>query len=92
MHYIEALDVEVDVVFNDQVDLEDVNNYDKIVLSPGPGLPDQAGKMMEVIANYAPSKPILGVCLGFQGLVTHFGGTLYNQTIVKHGVGRICSF
>jgi anthranilate synthase/aminodeoxychorismate synthase-like glutamine amidotransferase len=74
------------VVFNDQLDLSDVDRYDKIVLSPGPRLPKDAGVMMELIEKYHKTKPILGVCLGFQGLVEFFGGSLYNQQAVKHGV------
>jgi len=92
VHYFEALDAEVQVVFNDHVNLEDLYSFDKIVLSPGPGLPSQAGKMMEVITHFASVKPILGVCLGFQALVEHFGGTLFNQPSVKHGVSEMAEF
>lgn len=92
VHYFEALDVEVSVVFNDQVKLEELEAYDKIVLSPGPGLPREAGKLMDVIDQYACSKPILGVCLGFQALVEYFGGQLYNQECVKHGVAEMAQF
>lgn len=86
VHYLEGFDCKVTVVFNDQLDLSDVHRYDKIVLSPGPRLPKDAGVMMELIEKYHTSKPILGVCLGFQGLVEFFGGSLYNQESVKHGV------
>lgn len=91
-HYIEGFDVDVDVLYNNIIDLESVKNYDKIVLSPGPGLPNQAGKLMEIIAMYHHSKPILGVCLGFQALVEFYGGSLYNQELVRHGVAEKASF
>jgi len=92
VHYIEGLDVQVDVVFNDQLDLNTVEDYDKIVLSPGPGLPHEAGVLNEVIATYVNKKPILGVCLGFQALVEHYGGSLFNQQEVKHGIAEIGKF
>ncbi len=92
VHYIEGFDVEVDVVFNDCVNLSEIKHYDKIVLSPGPGLPKDSGKLMDVISLYADSKPMLGVCLGFQALVEYFGGSLYNQETVKHGVAEYASF
>lgn len=92
VHYIEGLDVQVDVVFNDQLDLNTIEDYDKIVLSPGPGLPHEAGFLNEVIATYINKKPILGVCLGFQALVEHYGGSLFNQQEVKHGIAEIGKF
>ena len=90
VHYLEALDVDVTVVYNDHIDFQQVEEFDKIVLSPGPGLPHQAGQMNELIARYVSSKPILGICLGFQALVIHFGGQLFNQDDVKHGVTTTC--
>ena len=92
VHYIEGFDVTVDVVYNDQIELSRVVEYDKIVLSPGPGLPHEAGKLMELISMYHSTKPILGVCLGFQALVEFYGGSLYNQTCVKHGVAELAVF
>ena len=92
MHYIEGFDVPVTTVYNDQVNLEMVEEFDQIVLSPGPGLPHEAGKMNEVIAHYVTKKPILGVCLGFQALAEFFGGSLYNQKIVKHGIAELGHF
>lgn len=89
---MESFDVRVDVVYNDVVDLESLRYYDKIVLSPGPGLPAEAGKLMDVIKQYHTVKPILGVCLGFQALVEFFGGELYNQCEVKHGVAENVRF
>ncbi len=92
MHYIEGFNVTVDVFYNDQINIELVESYDKIVLSPGPGLPVDAGILMDVIAKFHPTKPILGVCLGFQALVEFYGGTLYNQEFVKHGVAEMANF
>lgn len=89
-HYLEALDCEVTVARNNAISVEEIAFFDKIVLSPGPGLPAEAGIMMEIIRLYATCKPILGVCLGMQALGEHFGATLYNQTVVKHGVSENC--
>ncbi|HEX9956685.1 MAG TPA: aminodeoxychorismate/anthranilate synthase component II [Fibrella sp.] len=71
---------------NDQIDMETVGQYDKILLSPGPGIPTEAGIMQDVIAAYAPTKSILGVCLGHQGIGETFGATLMNMPTVYHGV------
>lgn len=71
---------------NDCFKLEDVAAFDKIVLSPGPGIPSEAGLLLQVIEHYADSKPILGVCLGEQAIGEYFGGTLYNLPQVFHGV------
>ncbi len=76
----------VDVYRNDQIQLEKVNEYDKIILSPGPGIPSEAGLLLEVIKAYAPTKSILGVCLGHQAIAEAFGGTLSNLSNVYHGV------
>ncbi len=89
-HYLDALDCDVTVARNNAVSIEEIAFFDKIVLSPGPGLPNEAGKMSEIISFYASSKPILGVCLGMQALGEYFGGKLYNQSIVKHGVAEKC--
>jgi len=82
VHYLEDLNCEVTVVRNDKLDLEDVKPFDKIVLSPGPGIPDEAGLLKE----YAPTKSILGVCLGQQAIGEVFGGKLINLDEVYHGV------
>ena len=74
----------MDVIRND-ADV-DVSVYDKVMLSPGPGLPKDAGKMMEVIQSCAGKIPLLGVCLGMQGIGAFLGSELYNQELVKHGV------
>ncbi len=79
-------DVAVDVVRNDEIPLEAVAAYDKIILSPGPGIPSEAGMLLDLIKEYASSKSILGVCLGHQAIGQSFGGTLVNLTSVYHGV------
>ncbi|MBT8266073.1 MAG: aminodeoxychorismate/anthranilate synthase component II [Bacteroidia bacterium] len=86
VHYLEDLDCEVTVVRNDKLTLEDVEPFDKIVLSPGPGIPDEAGLLKPIIAKYAASKSILGVCLGQQAIGEVFGGSLINLDEVYHGV------
>ncbi|MFD1016084.1 anthranilate synthase component II [Winogradskyella rapida] len=86
VHYLEDLNCEVTVKRNDKLTLEDVDAFDKIVLSPGPGIPDEAGLLKEIIKTYAPTKSILGVCLGQQAIGEVFGGTLENLNNVYHGV------
>lgn len=76
----------VTVVRNDQIALEEVEGYDKIILSPGPGIPSEAGLLLPLIKKYAASKPILGVCLGHQAIGEAFGATLENLSTVYHGV------
>lgn len=68
VHYLEDLDCDVTVKRNDQLTLEEVDDFEKIVLSPGPGIPDEAGLLKKIIAKYAPTKTILGVCLGQQAI------------------------
>ena len=86
VHYLEELDCDVEVKRNDQFHMDDVDAYDKILLSPGPGIPEEAGLLKEVIATYAGKKPILGVCLGQQAIAEVFGGSLINLKNVFHGV------
>ena len=76
----------VDVYRNDKIPLEKVNDYDKIILSPGPGLPLESGLLIPLIKEYAPSKSIMGVCLGHQAIGETFGGILINLSTVYHGV------
>ncbi len=76
----------VDVYRNDQIAMEKVNEYDKIILSPGPGIPVEAGLLLPLIKEYAATKSILGVCLGHQAIGEAFGGTLVNLSTVFHGV------
>lgn len=85
-HYLAGLGVEVTVARNDALPDNIDDGYTHLVLSPGPGLPAEAGKLMALIAEYAAKKPILGICLGMQALAIHFGGRLYNQPTVKHGL------
>ncbi len=76
----------VDVFRNDEITLEDLEKYDKIVLSPGPGLPEESGLLLEIIKEFAPRKSMLGVCLGHQAIGEAFGGKLHNMNKVLHGV------
>ena len=76
----------VEVFRNDQIELAEIEKYDKIVLSPGPGIPSEAGILLELIKKYAPTKSILGVCLGQQAIAEAFGGSLINLTEIYHGV------
>jgi len=86
VHYLEDLNCDVTVVRNDKLTLEDVKPFQKIVLSPGPGIPDEAGLLKAIIKEYAPTKSILGVCLGQQAIGEVFGGSLVNLDEVYHGV------
>ena len=86
VHYLEDLDCKVSVVRNDKLTLDDVEPFDKIVLSPGPGIPNEAGLLKPIIERYASSKSILGVCLGQQAIGEVFGGLLINLDTVFHGV------
>lgn len=86
VHYLEDLGCEVTVKRNDQLSLNEVADYDKIVLSPGPGIPDEAGLLKAIIKEYAPTKSILGVCLGQQAIGEVFGGSIVNLDEVYHGV------
>ena len=91
VHYLEDLGAEVTVKRNDQLHLDEVEDFDKIVLSPGPGIPDEAGLLKEIIRTYAPTKSILGVCLGQQAIGEVFGGSLINIPEVYHGVATTIS-
>lgn len=88
VHYIENLidNDTVKVFRNDKIELNDVEEYDKILLSPGPGIPNEAGICLDLIKRYAPSKSILGVCLGHQAIGEAFGANLINLDTVYHGV------
>lgn len=79
-------DIRVDVARNDEISTDEVLPYDKILLSPGPGIPDEAGVMKAVIERYADKKSILGVCLGMQGIAEVFQGKLFNLERVYHGI------
>jgi len=86
VHYLQDLDCDVTVRRNDKLDLDEIRGFDKILLSPGPGIPDEAGMLKEIIEHYAESKSILGVCLGQQAIAEVFGGHLVNLDKVYHGV------
>ena len=85
-HLVKELGAEVSVVRNDEFELEALDAFDKIILSPGPGIPSEAGLLLDVIRQYAGRKPILGVCLGHQAIGEVFGGKLTNLSTVFHGV------
>lgn len=86
VHYLEDLECNVTVFRNDQFDIETIDHFDKILLSPGPGIPDEAGLLKALIKKYAATKSILGVCLGQQAIAEVFGGVLINLDHVFHGV------
>ncbi len=91
VHLVEKiLHLKVEVFRNDQIALENVKKYDKIILSPGPGIPGEAGMLLPLIKEYAATKSILGVCLGHQAIGEAFGGTLINLSKVYHGVTTDC--
>jgi anthranilate synthase component II len=85
VHLIHECGHEATVWRNDKFKLEDVAGFDKILLSPGPGIPSEAGLLLDVIRNYGPTKSILGVCLGMQAIAEVFGGKLYNLSRPVHG-------
>ena len=89
-HLVKELGAEVAVVRNDQFRLEELEQYSKIILSPGPGIPSEAGLLLDVIRTYAGRKPILGVCLGHQAIGEAFGAKLENLSDVFHGVATPC--
>ena len=86
-HYLEKVsDAEIEVHRNDKISLKEIERFDKILLSPGPGIPSEAGILIDVIKMYASTKSILGVCLGQQAIAEAFGGSLSNLKEVFHGV------
>ena len=89
-HLVKELGAEVTVLRNDQFELSDLEPYSKIILSPGPGIPSEAGLLCDVIRTYAGKKPILGVCLGHQAIGEVFGAKLVNLSQVFHGVATPC--
>jgi len=87
LHIVKSLGyTDVDVIRNDKIKMEDIQQYDKIILSPGPGIPSEAGLLLPLIKKYAGKKPILGVCLGHQAVGEAFGANLTNLENVYHGV------
>lgn len=89
VHYLEKYCDEVKVVRNDEVVIEDIYDYDKILFSPGPGLPSEVPVMADVMRVFAGNKPILGVCLGMQMIAEYYGGGIYNLEEIVHGVPKI---
>ena len=85
-HLVKELGAETNVLRNDRFEMKDLEQYDKIILSPGPGIPEEAGLLLDVIRTYSGKKPILGVCLGEQAIGQVFGGRLVNLSNVFHGV------
>lgn len=85
-HYLESEEVQVEVFRAAEISIEEVRNYDRIILSPGPGLPAEHPFMKQILEEFIGHKPILGVCLGMQAIVTYYGGELYNLNQVKHGI------
>ena len=90
-HLVKELGADVTAVRNDQFEMGDLEQYDKIILSPGPGIPSEAGLLLDVIRLYAGKKPMLGVCLGHQAIGEVFGGKLTNLSEVYHGVATPCT-
>lgn len=90
LHHLLDPHAQVDVVLNDRITVDEAAQYDRIVISPGPGLPIEAGITMELLSKLMPSHPILGVCLGMQAIVEVCGGKLFNQDRVMHGVAVDC--
>lgn len=86
VHLVNELGLQCEVWRNDQFGIDDVADFDKIILSPGPGIPSEAGLLLEVIEKYATSKSIFGVCLGQQAIAEVFGGKLYNLSQPMHGI------
>ncbi|MBL7873793.1 MAG: aminodeoxychorismate/anthranilate synthase component II [Cyclobacteriaceae bacterium] len=86
VHIIRENGFSMDIYRNDKIELESVKQYDKILLSPGPGIPEEAGIMKQVVKEYGATKSILGICLGHQGIAEVYGGTLFNIPTVLHGV------
>lgn len=86
LHIVKELGAQIEVRRNDQITLDEVERFDKILLSPGPGIPEEAGILLPLIRRYAPTKSILGVCLGEQAIGEAFGAKLVNLTEVYHGI------
>src|SRR5690349_9843616 len=86
VHIIRSLGYVPDIYRNDKIELSEIKRYDKILLSPGPGIPDEAGIMKSLVKEYGPSKSIIGICLGHQGIAEVYGAKLFNIPNVLHGV------
>ncbi|MDR0538621.1 MAG: aminodeoxychorismate/anthranilate synthase component II [Tannerellaceae bacterium] len=86
LHILRELKADVEVHRNDKINMDDIDRFDRILLSPGPGIPEEAGLLLPLIKRYAPTKHILGICLGMQAIGEVFGGQLENLADVYHGV------
>lgn len=86
VHLIRTNGFSLDIIRNDKIDLSEIKKYDKILLSPGPGIPEEAGIMKPLVKEYGATKSILGICLGHQGIAEVYGASLYNIPTVLHGV------
>jgi anthranilate synthase/aminodeoxychorismate synthase-like glutamine amidotransferase len=92
VHYLEEItNEEVSVFFNDHVTIDELEKFDALVISPGPGIPSEAGMTIPIIQHFAGNKPVLGICLGHQAIAEAFGGLLRQLDQVLHGVVRVCS-
>lgn len=87
VHAVRSLGCEPEVHRNDEITIADIASFDKIIISPGPGIPSEAGILPELLDAYAAEKPILGVCLGHQAIAEHFGARIFNMPDVCHGIG-----
>ena len=87
-HILSSMPLDLRVHRNDEILVDQVSEFDRIIFSPGPGLPGEAGIMREVLEKYADKIPIMGICLGFQAIVERFGGKLHNLGVVKHGTAE----
>ena len=88
IHYLEQMSSSVECIRNDRVDINSLNKFDGIVLSPGPGLPSETKNLYSIIKSWGKTKPILGICLGHQAIGTYFGLKLINMPMVHHGINR----
>lgn len=86
LHIVRETGADADVLRNNKIELDEVEKYDKILLSPGPGIPEEAGLLLPLIRRYAPTKSILGICLGEQAIGEAFGAQLENLSEVFHGI------
>ncbi len=86
VHSVRLPDVDITVKRNDQIAIDDIDKFDKIIISPGPGIPSEAGILPDLLQRYATTKPILGICLGHQAIGERFGATLVNLDKVYHGL------
>lgn len=87
-HYVRGFGVEVDVIEDRELDIGIVAGYDAVIFSPGPGLPEHTRNLFKVLTEHGATKKILGICLGMQGIAEFYGGKIYNQNAVKHGVAE----